>query len=152
MGTGSQCLPIAREPENLTIPDTAVGRGGYHAQSASTPFNRSCAYSRAIGGTCPHPPWRPVSGSVDRTRHACLADCRDRSVGDGAPKVRFAPDSALEEDGFELPVPRRKSRGFPQHSGHCGGIGEALKRYHLMVQPFFFCASNHSIESGWGTF
>jgi hypothetical protein len=23
-----------------------------------------------------------------------------------------------------------------------------LKRYHLMVQPFFFCASNHSIEPG----
>jgi hypothetical protein len=64
--------------------------------------------------------------------------------------VEFAPDSPLEGDGFELPVPRRKSRGFPQHSGHCGGIGEALKRYHLMVQPFFFCASNHSIEPGWG--
>ena len=30
------------------------------------------------------------------------------------------------------------------------GVGEALKRYHLMVQPFFFCASNHSIEPGWG--
>jgi hypothetical protein len=30
------------------------------------------------------------------------------------------------------------------------GIGGALKRYHLMVQPFFFCASNHSIEPGWG--
>jgi len=28
------------------------------------------------------------------------------------------------------------------------GIGGALKRYHLMVQPFFFCASNHSIEPG----
>ena len=23
-------------------------------------------------------------------------------------------------DGFELPVPRQKSRGFPQHSGHYG--------------------------------
>jgi hypothetical protein len=32
-----------------------------------------------------------------------------------------------------------------------GGIGGALKRYHLMVQPFFFCASNHSIEPRWGT-
>ena len=55
------------------------------------------------------------------------------------------------EMDFELLVPRHKSRGFPQHSGHCGGIGGALKRYHLMVQPFFFCASNHSIEPGWGT-
>jgi hypothetical protein len=27
----------------------------------------------------------------------------------------------------------------------------ALKRYHLMVQPFFFCASDHSTEPGWGT-
>jgi hypothetical protein len=35
--------------------------------------------------------------------------------------------------------------------GVAGGIGGALKRYHLMVQPFFFCASNHSIEPGWGT-
>jgi hypothetical protein len=60
---------------------------------------------------------------------------------------RFA-DSPLEGDGFELLVPRHKSRGFPQHSGRIGG---ALKRYHLMVQPFFFCASNHSIEPGWGT-
>jgi hypothetical protein len=59
-------------------------------------------------------------------------------------------DSLLEGDGFELPVPRHKSRGFPQHSGHCGGNGGALKRYHLIVQPFFFCASNHSIEPGWG--
>ena len=56
-------------------------------------------------------------------------------------EVRFAADSALEGDGFELLVPRHKSRGFPQHSGHCGGSG-ALKRYHLIVQPFFFCASN----------
>jgi hypothetical protein len=30
-------------------------------------------------------------------------------------------------------------------------INGALKRYHLIVQPFFFCASNHSIEPGWGT-
>ena len=35
--------------------------------------------------------------------------------------VRFAADSALEGDGFELLVPRHKSRGFPQHSGHGGG-------------------------------
>ena len=38
--------------------------------------------------------------------------------------TEFARDSLLEGDGFELPVPRRKSRGFPQHSG---GIGGALK-------------------------
>ena len=29
-------------------------------------------------------------------------------------------DSPLEGDGFELLVPRHKSRGFPEHSGHCG--------------------------------
>ena len=29
----------------------------------------------------------------------------------------FAPDSPLEGDGFELPVPQHKSREFPQHSG-----------------------------------
>ena len=56
--------------------------------------------------------------------------------------------SPLEGDGFELLVPRRKSRGFPQRFGYRGGIGGALKRYHLMVQPFFSCASNHSIEPG----
>jgi hypothetical protein len=50
MGTGSQCLPIAREPENLTIPGHGGGPGRYHAQSTPTLFNRSCAYSRAIGG------------------------------------------------------------------------------------------------------
>jgi hypothetical protein len=37
-------------------------------------------------------------------------------------------DSPLGGDGFELPVPRHKSRGFPQHSGYCGDIGGALKR------------------------
>ena len=31
------------------------------------------------------------------------------------------------------------------------GIGGALKRYQLMVQPFLSCALNHSIEPGWGT-
>src|SRR5580693_4353761 len=40
---------------------------------------------------------------------------------------RFVHDSPLEGDGFELVVPRHKSRGFPQHSGHGGGIGGALK-------------------------
>src|SRR5215472_1413040 len=42
----------------------------------------------------------------------------------------------LEGDGFELLVPRHKSRGFAQRSGHCGGIGMALKRCHPIVQPF----------------
>ena len=37
--------------------------------------------------------------------------------------VEFAADSPLEGDGFELLVPRHKSRGYPQHSGHCEGIG-----------------------------
>ena len=32
-------------------------------------------------------------------------------------ELRFARDSPLEADGFELPVPRLKSREFPQHSG-----------------------------------
>jgi len=36
-------------------------------------------------------------------------------------QIEFAPDSTLEGDGFELLVPRHKSRGFPQHSGHLGG-------------------------------
>ena len=34
--------------------------------------------------------------------------------------IKFAMDSLLEGDGFELLVPRHKSRGFPQHSGHLG--------------------------------
>src|SRR6516162_6266590 len=36
-------------------------------------------------------------------------------------QIEFATDSTLEGDGFELLVPRHKSRGFPQHSGHLGG-------------------------------
>jgi hypothetical protein len=35
-------------------------------------------------------------------------------------QIEFAADSPLEGDGFELLVPRHKSRGFPEHSGHCG--------------------------------
>ena len=34
---------------------------------------------------------------------------------------RSLRDSPLEGNGFELLVPRHKSRGFPQHSGHGGG-------------------------------
>jgi hypothetical protein len=36
------------------------------------------------------------------------------------PPEQFVGDSPLEGDGFELLVPRHKSRGFPQHSGHLG--------------------------------
>jgi hypothetical protein len=39
------------------------------------------------------------------------------------------------------------SRSIPR----IAGIGRTLKRYHLIVQPFFFCASTHSIEPGAGT-
>ena len=39
------------------------------------------------------------------------------------------------------------SRSIPR----IAGIGETLKRYHLIVQPFFFCASSHSFEPGAGT-
>jgi hypothetical protein len=43
-----------------------------------------------------------------------------------------------------------KAVDFRSISGIAGVSGGAPKRYHLMVQPFFFCASNHS-EPGWGT-
>lgn len=33
------------------------------------------------------------------------------------PTSEFVADSALEGDGFELPVPRQESPGFPTHSG-----------------------------------
>ena len=64
------------------------------------------------------------------------ASCAERIKDDGPAKpetgfvriekVGFAMDSPLERDGFELPVPRHKSREFPQHSGHCGGLGGLL--------------------------
>jgi hypothetical protein len=38
------------------------------------------------------------------------------------------------------------SAAFRALRGHRRGP----KRYHVMVQPFFFCISNHSIEPGWG--
>jgi hypothetical protein len=37
-------------------------------------------------------------------------------------EIGFALDSPLEGDGFELLVPRRKSRGFSKHSGHRGWL------------------------------
>ena len=39
---------------------------------------------------------------------------------------RFATGAAsLEGDGFELLVPRHKSRRFPQHFGHGGGLASS---------------------------
>jgi transposase len=81
---------------------------------------------------------------------ACQQSCPRRSA-QLRRLYRSSHDSSLEGDGFEHLVPRHKSRGFPQHSGHGGRIDGALKRYRLIVQPFFFCASNHSIEPSWGT-
>jgi hypothetical protein len=77
-----------------------------------------------------------------------------RKTADAAPppRNRWFVDSPLEGDGFELLVPRHKSRGFPQHFGHCGGIGGALKRYHLMAQPLSSCALNHSIDQAGARF
>ena len=79
---------------------------------------------------------------------AILTSCASSRLADATGNRKFV-DSPLEGDGFELLVPRHKSGGFPQHSGHCGGIGGARKRYHLIVEPLFFCAWNH--EPGWGT-
>ena len=39
-------------------------------------------------------------------------------------------------------------RGIPGIPGY----RRARKRYHLMVQPLFFCALSHSIEPGWARF
>jgi len=55
----------------------------------------------------------PIRLSAVRARGSQEAGRRSRGV-------EFAPDSPLEGDGFELLVPRHKSRGFPQHSGHLG--------------------------------
>ena len=44
-----------------------------------------------------------------------------------------------------------KAVDFRSIPGIAGVSAGALKRYHLMVQPFFFCASDHSFEPGWGT-
>jgi hypothetical protein len=41
-----------------------------------------------------------------------------------------------------------KAADFRSIPGIAGVSAGLLKRYHLMVQPFFFCASNHSIEPG----
>src|SRR6516162_204049 len=45
----------------------------------------------------------------------------NRSEPTKSSRNRWFADSLLEGDGFELLVPRHKSRGFPQHSGHGGG-------------------------------
>ena len=44
-----------------------------------------------------------------------------------------------------------KAVDFRSIPGMTGDRRGSLKRHHLIVQPFFFCASNHTIEPGWGT-
>ena len=94
------------------------------------------------------------SSSIVRPRSRCRSSDRrqrehvpDREIVEaadvGAPGTESPVRSRLAAGGrwIRTSGTRHKSRGFPQHSGHCGDRG-ALKRYYLIVQPFFFCASN----------
>ncbi len=51
--------------------------------------------------------WR-LSAPKTKTHSACLA-ANSRIFG----KIRFAPDSPLEREGFELSVPLEPERGVP---------------------------------------
>jgi len=55
---------------------------------------------------------------------AHAAATADFSIQEG--EIPRETDCLLEGDGFELLVPRHKSCGFPQHSGHSEGIGGHL--------------------------
>ena len=46
-----------------------------------------------------------------------FSDWAERSSMGSSPKIRFALDSPLEGDGFELLVPRHESPRFPKHPG-----------------------------------
>ena len=69
MGTGSQCLPIAREPQNLTIPGHGGGPGRVPCAIRAHPVQpllRLFASDRGEGGeenasmaSGPPPPVRP---------------------------------------------------------------------------------------------
>ena len=60
MGTGSQCLPIAREPENLTIPGHGGGPGRVPCAIRAHPVQpllRLFASDRGEGGECGAESW-----------------------------------------------------------------------------------------------
>ena|SRR6516165_6625617 len=94
----------------------------------------------------------PVSGRIKTLPPSQLIITSVARFGAARPReIGFAMDSPLEGDGFELLVPRHQKPWISGALRALRRIGGALKRYHLMVQPLFFCALNHSIEPGWGT-
>ena len=68
------------------------------------------------------------------------------------PPEQFVGDSPLEGDGFELLVPRHKSRGFPQHSGHLGvsaGLLNGSAFLLLRFEPLHRARLGHGLSGLW---
>ena len=69
------------------------------------------------------------------------------------PKFKFAPDSPLEGNGFELLVPRHKSGGFPQHCGGSAGLLNGttglFSLFLLHFEPLHRAGLGHGLNRLW---
>src|SRR5215831_9031666 len=101
--------PFPSRGESGELPYCAAGSGctAYLRPKALLPKS---FVSWCIAACCPAAPTRSARGRGDDP---------------GVSGRKFA-DSSLEGDGFKLPVPRHKSRGFAQHSGIAGASAGLL--------------------------
>ena len=81
----------------------------------------TCIGIQISGQATAQSPASPINKRVSRQKPARFrarrSTTRDGITGhrwDSPPRIRFAPDSPREEDGFELPVPLAKAEGYPQ--------------------------------------
>ena len=120
--------------------------------------NKAAIPAVQVGQPADRPPggFRPRHANSRERRTVCWreldSNLRFRARAGSILPVRFVADSLLEGDGFELLVPRHKSRGFPQHSGHLGvsaGLLNGSAFLLLRFEPLHRARLGHGLSRLW---